>query len=228
MNVIAGYPACGVRPPLGGLRHACSKSLYLVNNRAKDIPAGQGPAVPSDRSPSRRQRARLSVVYWSPGPSRALTPRPAAAPYRIPRAGLRSNLPPIAVMSTMRGQRRPALPVRRFPAPAGSRADPGPRCLRAVRLQSPSACEGGHDTPGVTQRSRGCAGSARIAVTMVVAGSAVPWWENSLAARMTWPHHLASPFPSALQHDRLPGPCELSAPGSIHCHESSSSRRSSK
>ena len=23
MNVIAGYPACRVRPPLGGLRHAC-------------------------------------------------------------------------------------------------------------------------------------------------------------------------------------------------------------
>jgi len=147
MNVIAGYPAGGVRPPLGGLRHACSKSLYLANNRAKDIPAGQGPAAPSDRSPSRRQRARLSVVYWSPGPSRALTPRPAAAPYRIPRAGLRSNLPPIAVMSTVRGQRGNAPPVRRVPVPAGSRADPGPRCLRAVRLQSPARVRAGMTLP---------------------------------------------------------------------------------
>jgi hypothetical protein len=63
---------------------------------------------------------------------------------------------------------------------------------------------------------------------MVMAGSAVPGQENSLAARMTWPHHPASPLPLALLFDRLPGPCELSVPGPVHCHQSSSSRRSSK
>ena len=50
------------------------RAFYLAHSHAKDVPAGQGPAIPSDRSPSRRQRARLSVVYWSPGPCPGLDP----------------------------------------------------------------------------------------------------------------------------------------------------------
>ena len=205
-----------------------SKSLYRVHNRAKGTPAGQGPAIPSDRSPSRRQRARPSVVYWSPGPSRALTP----FVQRLPRTGSPCWTPQ-QLTPDRRDVNRAWSAASRAAHPAPSRPSrqpgrPWSQLSQSGTIKPPSACEGGHDTPGVTQRSRGRAGPARIAVTMVMAGSAVPRQENSLAARMTWPHRLASLFPLAPRRDRLPGPCELSGPGPFHCHQSSSSRRSSK
>jgi len=47
----------------------------------------------------------------------------------------------------------------------------------------------------VSPSDPGAARPARIAVTMVAAGPVVPWWENSMAARMTSQHHPAGRHP---------------------------------
>ncbi len=57
----------------------------------------------------------------------------------------------------------------------------------------------------VSPSDPGAARPARIAVTMVAAGAIVPWWENRLAARMTWPHHRPARYPLALPRSTTTG-----------------------
>src|SRR6266480_4091392 len=118
--------------PAGPAEPALVPGELVTYSRLLRMPSGGGRPFGPESVPSATSAALRCLLVTGPFPG--LDPRPAAVPYRNPRAGLRSNLPPIAVMSTVRGQRRLTLLVRGCPVPAGSRADPGPRCLRAVRL----------------------------------------------------------------------------------------------
>jgi hypothetical protein len=40
---------------------------------------------------------------------------------------------------------------------------------------------------------------------MVAAGAVVPWWENSMAARMIWPHLTVGHHPLALPRSSIVG-----------------------
>ena len=57
----------------------------------------------------------------------------------------------------------------------------------------------------VSPSDPGAARPARITVTMVAAGAVVPWWENSVPARMTLQHRPAGRHPLSLPRSTITG-----------------------
>ncbi len=171
------------------------------------------PGIPSDRSPSCRQQARPPLSTGCPGPSWVQPPRPAGAcgsrprfawhgaiarsapchraagtadgPASWPGAGLGSNIPSIAMMSTC-CSRSPGRPSGHRPA------GPVPPCAAAIRLTD-SADEGG--VAGFGQASAKARSADRACLPGVSSGAPHAPDISISRARALQPHYLA----------RLPG-----------------------
>jgi hypothetical protein len=159
-------------------------ALYPVHNSAGGT-RGTGPGRPfgPESVPSATSAALRCLLVAGPCPG--LDPRPGVCP---PGPGSAATYPrsPRCQPSVVRGV------PRRMSRPGGQTGRPWSQVSQSGTIEPLPAVRGRRDISGATQRSRGGAGLARIAVTVVAAGRAVSGRENSLAARMTWPHHTAS------------------------------------
>jgi len=181
---VTGYPARRPPRPPGDVRHACWGSLYPAHSSARGS-RGTGPGRPfgPESVPSATSSALRCLLVAGPCPG--LDP-PARRVLPVPGSAATYPRSPRCQPSVVRG-----VPNRPF-RPGGQTGRPWSQVSQSGTIEPLPAVRGRHDTPGASQRSRGGAGLARIAVTVVADGWAVPWRENSLAARMTWPHHTAS------------------------------------